>query len=201
MQRDDNRMLDHSTTYTEEQAAKRGKLSNTGETLTTVDIPTSDVVKEWETVNDKALTTTRPEYKVDFDFPEGTRTLDNGDIDSYQEDMAISGNKIYGKLKCHHVTGDYELMDYGYYLMLHIPDDPNFTEDHKYAYAITLVDSNPGETVEELKARAIERIKEPITVKIETFVGPDYTPKLLSSKVYDISNVEILDYEAPSENP
>ena len=55
-QRDKNRTLDHNTTRTEAQAARRGKFSITGETVSLTDIPSSEVLDEWETVNDKAVT-------------------------------------------------------------------------------------------------------------------------------------------------
>lgn len=49
-------MLKHNTAYTEEQAARKGKFSITGETVTTIDVPHSEVAADWEDRNDKAIT-------------------------------------------------------------------------------------------------------------------------------------------------
>ena len=113
-----------STEYSQEEAAKRGKHPIVAKTVETTDIPTSDVIEDFESRNIKAVTEPRAAHalKVDFNIEADTDLLGKviGDL---QKDYGVSAGKIIATLK--YVTGytgfssDPELQE-GNYLAFHV---------------------------------------------------------------------------------
>lgn len=95
--------LKHNTEYTEAEAAKRGKNPIIAKEITTVDIPTSEVVEDWEDRNNKALTSRRPAIAVNFDI-EADFDLLGKVVADLQENTGVSVNSILGTL---HYISDY----------------------------------------------------------------------------------------------
>ena len=77
---------------------KVGKHPIIAKDITTVDIPSSDVVKDWEDRNDKAVTERRSDIYVDPEIDPDFDLLGKvvGDL---QENITISANNILGTLK------------------------------------------------------------------------------------------------------
>lgn len=90
-------MLKHDTAYTEEQAARKGKFSITGETITTVDVPHSEVAADWEERNNKALTSRRAEVSINFNIASDFDLLGKV-VEDLQTNVGISLGNIVGTL-------------------------------------------------------------------------------------------------------
>lgn len=101
-QREKEGTLKFATSYTETDAAKRGKVPVIAKTVTTTDVPTSEVIEDFETVNDKAVTDTRKDISIDFGIAADFDLLGKVVAD-LQEDVAASAAAIVGTL--HYVTG------------------------------------------------------------------------------------------------
>ncbi len=116
--------LKFQTEYTQEAAAKRGKHPIVAKTVTTTDIPTSEVFEDFEERNNKAVTKSRLEdaLKVDFGIAADEDLLGKV-ISDLQEDYGISAGRILATLK--YITdytgfsGDPELQE-GNYLTFHV---------------------------------------------------------------------------------
>ncbi len=116
--------LKFQTEYTQEDAAKRGKHPIVAKTVTTTDIPTSEVFEDFESRNVKAVTESRLEtaLKVDFNIAADEDLLGKV-ISDLQKDYGVSAGKIIATLK--YVTGytgfssDPELQE-GNYLAFHV---------------------------------------------------------------------------------
>lgn len=91
-------MLKFDTSYTEGQAARRGKHSITGESIETEDIPHSEVAADWESRNNKAITSGRPKAGINFDIAADFDLLGKvvGDL---QKNVGVSADNIVGTLK------------------------------------------------------------------------------------------------------
>ncbi len=77
---------------------KVGKHPIIAKDVTTIDIPSSDVVKDWEDRNDKAVTQRRSDVYVDPEIEPDFDLLGKvvGDL---QKDIVVSSNNILGTLK------------------------------------------------------------------------------------------------------
>ena len=94
--------LKHNTEYTQDEAAKRGKNPIISKEVTTIDVPTSEVVEDWEERNIKAVTERRTEVYASFNIPADMDLLGKvvGDL---QKDVGASADNLVGTL--HYVTG------------------------------------------------------------------------------------------------
>ena len=92
--------LKFSTEYTQEEAAKRGKHPIVAKTVTTTDIPTSEVIEDFEERNNKAVTESRlgTALKVDFNIADDEDLLGKV-ISDLQEDYGVSAGRILATLK------------------------------------------------------------------------------------------------------
>ena len=116
--------LKFQTEYTQEEAAKRGKHPIVAKTVTTTDIPTSEVFEDFEERNNKAVTKSRLEdaLRIDFNIAADEDLLGKV-ISDLQEDYGVSAGRILATLK--YVTdytgfsGDPELQE-GNYLAIHV---------------------------------------------------------------------------------
>ena len=91
--------LDFNTTYPSVAVSKRGKNPIIAKTVVTEDIPTSDVIEDWETRNDKAVTNTKGKgVTINFDIAAGADLLGKvvGDL---QKNVAESAKSVIGTLK------------------------------------------------------------------------------------------------------
>lgn len=102
MQREKEGTLKFETSYTPSVAVNRGKHPIVAKSITTEDVPTSEIIEEWETVNDKAVTGTRPKIEVSFAIP-ADKDLLGKVVADLQEDVAEAAGTIVGTL--HYVTG------------------------------------------------------------------------------------------------
>ncbi len=91
-------MLDFNTTYTPSVAVNRGKHPIVAKSVTTVDIPHSEVAADWEERNDKAITSTRDKVSVNFDIAADFDLLGKV-ISDLQKDTGVSADNILGDLK------------------------------------------------------------------------------------------------------
>lgn len=99
MQREKEGTLKFETTYEEEAAAKRGKNPIIAKDIETEDVPTSEIVEEWEAVNDKAVTNTRGKgVSINFGIAAGFDLLGKVVAD-LQKDIAVSAGSVIGTLK------------------------------------------------------------------------------------------------------
>ena len=109
--------LKHNTEYTEAEAAKRGKNPIIAKDITTVDVPTSEVVEDWESRNDKAITATRDKIAIDFGI-EADFDLLGKVVADLQKDTGVSADNLVGTL--HYIddytgfSGDPELQEGNY---------------------------------------------------------------------------------------
>lgn len=62
-----NSTLQNVTSRTEDQAARLGKFAITGESISTVDVPPHEVLANWESRNDKAITKYRYQAESEAD--------------------------------------------------------------------------------------------------------------------------------------
>lgn len=122
--------LKHNTEYTQDEAAKRGKNPIISKDVTTIDVPTSEVLEDWETRNDKALTERRTDVYLAFTIPSDMDLLGKvvGDL---QKDCGVSVDNLVGTL--HYVTdytgfsGDPEEQE-GHYLAFQVGYSGTYTK-------------------------------------------------------------------------
>lgn len=90
-------MLDFNTTYTPSVAVNRGKHPIVAKSVTTEDIPHSEVAADWEERNNKAVTSRRAEVSINFDIAADFDLLGKvvGDL---QTNVGISLENIVGSL-------------------------------------------------------------------------------------------------------
>ena len=91
-------MLDFNTTYTPSVAVNRGKHPIVAKSVTTEDIPHSEVAADWEERNNKALTSRRAEVSINFDIAADFDLLGKV-ISDLQKDYGVSADNILGDLK------------------------------------------------------------------------------------------------------
>ena len=91
-------MLDFSTSYTPSVAIHRGKRPVVASSVTTEDIPHSEVAADWEQRNNKAVTSTRDKISVNFDIAADFDLLGKV-ISDLQKDTGVSADNILGDLK------------------------------------------------------------------------------------------------------
>ena len=90
--------LKHNTEYTHEEAAKRGKNPIIAKDVTTIDVPTSEVVKDWEDRNNKAVTNGKVKVYASFAIAADQDLLGKVVAD-LQKDCGVSADNIVGTLK------------------------------------------------------------------------------------------------------
>ncbi len=90
-------MLDFNTSYAPSVAIHRGKRPIVASSVTTEDIPHSEVAADWEQRNNKALTSRRAEVSINFDIAQDFDLLGKvvGDL---QADVGVSLENILGTL-------------------------------------------------------------------------------------------------------
>lgn len=92
-------MLKHDTDYISSiNIAKRGKHPIVAKNVTTYDNPHSDVAKDWEDRNNKALTGKQPAIAINFDIAADFDLLGKV-ISDLQKDYGVSVNNIVATLK------------------------------------------------------------------------------------------------------
>lgn len=91
-------MLDFNTSYAPSVAIHRGKHPIVASSVTTEDIPHSEVAADWEERNNKAVTSTRDKISVNFDIAADFDLLGKV-ISDLQKDTGVSADNILGDLK------------------------------------------------------------------------------------------------------
>ena len=187
MQREKEGTLKFETTYEPDEAAKRGKNPIIAKDIETEDVPTSEVINEWETVNDKAVTTKPGKIGVTFDISDDLLGKYASDL---QKDVAVSANNILGTLK--YVTdytgfsGDPELQE-GNYLAIKVVD--NIDADH-----YTIAFAGRKDTTLDPDLTHVQRFPTPIPYV--TITGYDANGKVLDRIIFDTSQLVL----EPAEN-
>lgn len=179
--------LKFETEIAEASQDKVGKHPIIAKDVTTTDIPSSDVVKDWEDRNDKAVTVRRksvfvdPDIAVDFD-------LLGKVVTDLQEDVAVGTGAILGTL--HYIddytgfSGDPE-EQVGHFLAFKV----DFDEDYD---SLTVETISSGEQTLDSDKTMILRIvkKAPFTVRAYK------NDKCVSSKTYSVDQLVL----EPAEN-
>lgn len=168
---------------------KVGKHPILAKDVTTTDIPSSEVVADWEERNDKAVTVRRSDVYISFDIAADYDLLGKvvGDL---QEDMAISTNNIIGK--SHYVEG-----------YTGFSGDPEEQEGNYIAFkvgfdggAYTKITAQGG-TAPEVEVDPSDHTHVMIIKKKNPLVIRAYNGDVVvSSKTYDISQLVL----EPAEN-
>ena len=91
-------MLDFNTTYTPSVAVNRGKHPIVASTVTTEDIPHSEVAADWEQRTNKAVTSARDKISVNFDIAADFDLLGKV-VSDLQDKTGVSADNILGELK------------------------------------------------------------------------------------------------------
>lgn len=179
--------LKFETEIAEASQDKVGKHPIIAKDVTTTDIPSSDVVKDWEDRNDKAVTVRRksvfvdPDIAVDFD-------LLGKVVTDLQEDVAVGTGVILGTL--HYIddytgfSGDPE-EQVGHFLAFKVDFDEDFDS--------LTIDTGKGEKTLDSDQTVVLRIEGKRTVTVRAYKDD----KAVSSKTYDLSQLVL----EPAENP
>lgn len=180
--------LKFETEIAEGSQDKVGKHPIIAKDVTTIDVPSSDVVKDWEDRNDKAVTQRRTAVYVDPAIAPDFDLLGKVVAD-LQKDVAISANNITGTLKYIDdytgFSGDPE-EQVGHFLA--------FKVDYPLDYdSLTVETVAQGEQTLDSDKTMILRIvkKAPFTVRAYK------DSKCVSVKSYDIDQLVL----EPAENP
>ena len=172
--------LKFSTEVVEASADKVGKHPIIAKDLTTIDVPTSDVIKDWEDVNDKAKTEGRKQIALSTDIAVDFDLLGKVVAD-LQEDTAVNTSKIFGTL--HYLTdytgfsGDPELQE-GNYLAVKAVNNVGATK-------ITIQFAGKSEIVLDPDLTHIHRF--PAPVPYVTVRAYDANDKAIDAQTYDLS--------------
>lgn len=183
-------MLDFNTEYTSSIAiARRGKHPIVAKSITTVDIPHSDVAKDWEDRNDKAKTEGRKRVALTTAIAAGFDLLGKVVAD-LQKDTAINTSKIFGTLK--YVTdytgfsGDPELQE-GNYLAIKAVNNVGATK-------MTVQFAGRSEIVLDPDLTHVQRF--PSAIPYVTVRAYDANDKVIDAQTYDLSALVL----EPAEN-
>lgn len=180
-------MLKNQTVYPSVAIAKRGKHPIVAKSITTYDVPHSEVAADWEERNDKAVTTKPGKIGVTFDISDDLLGKYASDL---QKDVAVSVNNILGTLK--YVTdytgfsGDPELQE-GNYLAIKVVD--NVDADH-----YTIAFAGRKDTTMDPDLTHVQRFPTPIPYV--TITGYDANGKVLDRVIFDTSQLVL----EPAEN-
>ncbi|MBO7450394.1 MAG: hypothetical protein J6U54_08490 [Clostridiales bacterium] len=180
--------LKFETEIAEASQDKVGKHPIIAKDVTTTDIPSSDVVKDWEDRNDKAVTVRRksvfvdPYIALDFD-------LLGKVVTDLQEDVDVGTGVILGTL--HYIddytgfSGDPE-EQVGHFLAFKV----DFDEDYDSLTVETI--SSGEQTLDSDKTMVLRIVKKaPFTVRAYK------NDKCVSSKTYSVDQLVL----EPAENP
>lgn len=178
-------MLKNTTSYTEDQAARRGKFSITGESVETIDVSHSTVAADWEERNDKAVTNRQPKIALNFDIAADFDLLGKV-ISDLQKDYGVSVNSIIATLK--YITdytgfsGDPELQE-GNFLA--------FKVDYPAAYTTLTVqfDGKPEQVMDSDRTHVQRFGSAPVgkSVIVRAYNGDT----LVDAKKYDLSQIKL----------
>lgn len=178
-------MLKNDTYYPSVSIAKRGKHPIVAKSVTTYDEVTSNVVKDFEDRNNKAITTGRNDIAVSFDIAADFDLLGKV-IADLQKDYGVSVNNILATLK--YVT-DYTGFS----------GDPEEQEGNYLAFKVGYAGTYTRLTVQ-FDGKA-EQTMDSDRTHVQLFksapVGKSLTVRayngdiLVSSKVYDLSQIKL----------
>lgn len=174
--------LKFSESYTPSAAIYRGKRPIVAKTVTTTDIPTSDVMEDFEGRNNvKPVTVRRDKVKIEFTIAPDTDLLGKvvGDL---QEDTAVSGDNILGT--SHYVTG-----------YTGFSGDPEEQEGNYLAFKVAYADVHTKITVQGGNAPEVQVdpsdlthvliIKKPNPIVLRAYNGD----VVVSTKTYNLSQL------------
>ena len=178
-------MLKHDTSYTPSVAVNRGKHPIVAKTVTTIDVPHSEVAADFESRNNNATTSGRIMVAVDFGIAADFDLLGKVVAD-LQKDMGVSANNIIGTLK--YVTG-----------YTGFSGDPEEQEGNYLAFKVGYAGTYTRLTVQ-FDGKA-EQTMDSDRTHVQLFksapVGKRLTVRayngdiLVSSKVYDLSQIKL----------